>query len=149
MTVFDHSKENHVVSEYHIDYKFDEYGNISEELWKLIHEDPEKTRDYQKYIYEYYEPTNVQETRSGKGFLSVSPNPASDNINITINGLAGEDAVISINDVYGNCLYYNNYRKVEDNFELAVDIANLSSGIYTVSMTLDDKTESRKVVVIR
>jgi hypothetical protein len=130
-------------------YTFDEYGNLEEEHLSKYFGSINSTQDYEKYIYEYYEPTDVQENISKQSWLSVSPNPATDNLNIGINGLAGENATIRIYDVYGNCAYDKEMRNLSENFQDNIQIKELSSGLYTVIINSADKTKSRNIIVIK
>ena len=73
--------------------------------------------------------------------FSVIPNPASDFVLITTNGL--DNASIKIIDILGNNLYSENITSTKK-----VDISDFKNGIYFISIeSSDSKIANRRLIV--
>jgi hypothetical protein len=129
-------------------YTFDEYGNLAEEYLTKYHTSIDTIKDYQKYIYEYYEPTDVQENISEQSFLSVSPNPATDNFNISINSYVSKNAIIKIYDINGECVHNENMILTE-NMQLSISALLLPTGVYFIELITDKSVQTERIIIFR
>lgn len=74
--------------------------------------------------------------------MSVSPNPASDNVNISLGSL--ENGIIRVVDVLGNLVYTETISNGQKN----IDVSNFKNGVYFVMVEAQGvKTMNRKLIV--
>lgn len=94
----------------------------------------------------YFQPVPVSEIEIVKS-IHIYPNPASDQINITLSNFVDENFDIVFFDVSGNQIFNENYFKSD---KVNVDISNLSDGIYLLKI-IDSSGESysQKVSVMK
>ena len=131
------------------DYSYDEHGYLTEMLLEKIHTSSITVQDYEKYIYEYFDPTDVRDVGTSNEALSVYPNPTTDNLNIMIKGYSGKDALVKIIDFFGNCLYISELNVSNTVEQYTIPTNGFSSGVYTCTFISENRTESVKVIVIK
>lgn len=85
-------------------------------------------------------PLGVSEVASDNGGLIVAPNPAHDNIRVTINGVISGSAQLFVLDVTGKMLLHENVPASTVN----VDISSLSSGMYILRYSDDGQVRQVK-----
>ncbi len=79
--------------------------------------------------------------------IQVTPNPAQEKINITYPCKSAGQLAITIKDTRGRVLYVENIACSEgDSIQHSVDIANLTPGVYFISLTLNDQQIVKKIV---
>jgi len=83
---------------------------------------------------------NVNEINEASNF-SVSPNPASEVINVKLNN--AENAVITITDLAGKTV--NN--TTSNGISTSISTSGLNSGVYFVNVTIGNSTSTQKVVI--
>jgi len=76
--------------------------------------------------------------------VQLNPNPVSNELQITINGLVG-NAKIEITNVLGQIVFTQNV-KATNSFHQAVDVSSLPSGLYMVNIESDGQRVSQKLV---
>ena len=82
--------------------------------------------------------------------LSVSPNPAHDQLGISLEGLSGNTSVqISLSDLLGAEQIRKNYSIEGTTLETSVDISRLSPGMYVLLVKQGDNSFSSKKIVVQ
>lgn len=80
-----------------------------------------------------------------KGELTVYPNPASDQVNISFTGQTG-DAIIRIFNMNGEIVYENNLN-IQGDYQLEWKAENISSGIYQLQIIINENNYTKKIVI--
>lgn len=75
--------------------------------------------------------------------LAVYPNPASDNITIQMNNIESNEANIIIYDVLGRISMEKSFNVHNNSLKESVEINNLSAGIYTLQIVLENGTSKQ------
>ena len=90
--------------------------------------------------------SDVEEVVAADDVLTLSPNPASDRINILFNAASfEEDVKLEVTDISGRILNTQNLNKHElSNYNL--DISGLMSGVYILNLRTTSKLVSQKFV---
>jgi hypothetical protein len=83
---------------------------------------------------------NVNEINEVSNF-TVSPNPASEVINVKLNN--ADNAVITISDLAGKVVSTT----TSNGISTSVSTAGLNSGVYMVNVTIGNSTSTQKVVI--
>ena len=76
--------------------------------------------------------------------FKVYPNPAVDEINIDLNGLASKNAAISINDISGAKLYF---RTITSDKKVKLNTSKFSPGLYFITIETDKKKYAQKLII--
>ena len=74
--------------------------------------------------------------------FSISPNPASLNLNIEIPGNV-ENATLKVFDLLGKKVLE---REISGMQTMSVDVSNWNSGVYIVRVTSDDVTQTKRFI---
>lgn len=76
--------------------------------------------------------------------ISMYPNPASEQINITFNKKSTEPFAIEIADFLGKKVYSQSYNAINT---ITIDTKPLSKGVYFLTVSLKEKREMQKIIV--
>jgi Secretion system C-terminal sorting domain len=79
----------------------------------------------------------------------IFPNPASDQLNIEINGLKGDMVQLQLLGVDGRQLEYYILPTFDGQIAKNLDISDLNSGVYNLTLTNENQVFSQKFVVIK
>lgn len=79
--------------------------------------------------------------------LKIFPNPATQYINIEVDGISNADALVSIYDLGGRLVYSDTYMILQGSNVLNINISNLNSGSYLIKTQVEGKTYSNKLMV--
>ncbi len=98
-----------------------------------------------EYVLDIYDalPEAGQETA---GF-NIYPNPASGHFNISIPADGEQTVHISLFDLSGKQVFKEEYETTAGKTTRQIGVENLADGIYTVRLTYNGKTESRKLLI--
>jgi uncharacterized delta-60 repeat protein len=77
------------------------------------------------------------------GPLSISPNPTANVLNIDLKNAVSSDFRLTIADMSGRIVYQNKYDKSLINNTLQINISDLMTGLYVLSMTSDKEQMSQ------
>jgi len=86
--------------------------------------------------------TEVKENFS----VNVYPNPVNDVVNIVLNLERSENVLITISDILGKTILLKNYSVLEGYSALPISVINLTSGVYTVTVGLQNDFRTLKLV---
>ena len=76
--------------------------------------------------------------------LLIYPNPADDQITITLDDYACNECVVEIYDSTGRLARSNQFSK---DTKLDIDLSDLSAGIYSIQIRVDSRTITRKILI--
>jgi hypothetical protein len=93
--------------------------------------------------------TSIDEVDSEKLFLGISPNPATDNIVLSIPEKAGTDFNISIFNSYGNEIMRFDRQELSLKGSLNISTKSLSSGVYYCTLNLGSNRITTSFVIIK
>ena len=77
---------------------------------------------------------------SKNNFLKVYPNPASNNITVSVNNV--DTYKLKMIDMLGKVIFEKQYSGIEN----TIDISNINSGAYFLTFTSDNKSETTKII---
>ncbi len=121
--------KNSVVGVGHYRYYLTDYQNSNEYLDSVD-------------VMFYFGTNALKEKKEIDLSFNVSPNPASNFVNITMNN-SSEDCIVKLIDVLGNEILSDRIRGNKN-----IDVSNLKNGIYFVTVSSkDQKVLSRKMIV--
>lgn len=78
--------------------------------------------------------------------FALYPNPSDGTFNLMFNSTSGKDINISIYDMSGRLVYDKNYNKTA-RFNENISLQNVSSGMYLLNVTDNDKTLTKKLII--
>lgn len=93
-------------------------------------------------------PTSVNDNPDGHG-LSVYPNPAEDQLNLSFYSPVKESVWISLYDVHGRCLAEKNMETVFGENKMQMNLSEFDPGIFTVTLKMKDRMISKMVTKYR
>jgi hypothetical protein len=93
--------------------------------------------------------TSIENYKNNGFDVSVFPNPTNGNINLKINSQVKNEFEISIFNEFGKAVREYLKYSATGNDIYSIDVSDLSSGIYFVHLTIDDKVISRKIVLMK
>jgi len=79
--------------------------------------------------------------------LSIYPNPSNGQFTLRLNSLVDDNIKIDVADVSGKLVYSREYKCSIGINKLSVDIKDLASGVYNVSIIKNNNSLSRKLVI--
>lgn len=82
---------------------------------------------------------------NGKRF-AISPNPASANFSLVIDGISFTDCQIAIYDNLGRLVFKENYRAINSSLNQTIDVSNFKTGIYLVNFTDGKNILTKKLI---
>ena len=89
---------------------------------------------------------NILENTSG-ATLTLYPNPNNGLFNLDFKGLSANDISVSIMDINGRTVYNEAYGILNGNSNKAVNLVDVATGFYTISVEVDGETYQEKFIV--
>jgi hypothetical protein len=86
--------------------------------------------------------TSIDETAASD--ISITPNPASDRLNITMPPTASSETIIRIISVTGKLMIE---QKANNNDDVTIDVSSLTGGMYLLGLYNDHFTQVRKLMI--
>ena len=93
-------------------------------------------------------PTNINEVVDAKS-ISIYPNPANDHINIAYTASASSKATLTITSITGQVLHNEDFNMINGSQSKAVNIEQLPSGMYIVTLGTDSGELIRRKITKR
>lgn len=81
--------------------------------------------------------------------LAIFPVPAVDNLNVVFVAPMAGDLVISLVNTAGQTIYQQRQTITAGNFSTVINIANQLPGTYLLKISLDKKTYSKKIIIVK
>jgi hypothetical protein len=107
--------------------------------------------DFGSNIYEQFTANSaltVKEGNPGKtAYLEIYPNPAGDNF--TAEYSAGPGAVIQVNNVMGQTVALQQITHSGNSAEVTFDTSQLRNGVYFVTLSSDNYTQTQKLIIAK
>ena len=66
--------------------------------------------------------------------LNIYPNPGSGLFNISMDNLSSEDILVKVFDLSGKLIYLNEFNKLSNRFETAIDLSGFADGLYHIQI---------------
>jgi hypothetical protein len=88
-------------------------------------------------------PRSVTEERS----LVVYPNPSNGVIHLTINGLEGRRAEVSVLNVIGTVMYRETLSELSEHSTKTLDLSKFANGLYYVKLEADNTSQLCKLII--
>jgi PKD repeat protein len=79
--------------------------------------------------------------------IILSPNPASDYMNIAVSGLSGEKIAVSITNVLGQQVFSDLLTLTGDNYTKKIDVSTFDKGLYFITLKTEKHATTQKLVV--
>jgi hypothetical protein len=93
-------------------------------------------------------PVLVSEAFSLTDILSVYPNPAKDNVEISFNaGNRNRDFLLEIKNLIGQIVYSEKINSFSGNYYKNIDISNFTNGMYIILLSDENQTVGKKVLI--
>lgn len=81
------------------------------------------------------------------GTMNVYPNPATNNVSISLNLDKSSDVTVMVTDILGKVIaVYNEGQLSEGSSTIAVDVANLPAGTYNINVVAEDGMMAKTIV---
>ncbi len=93
--------------------------------------------------------SSTEESFFAERGLEVFPNPANNTANIRFITQPGEQVVVSVLDINGKIIQSHTPALSSGKLSLPVDAQNLAGGLYLIRIIIDDKTITRKLLIIK
>jgi len=86
---------------------------------------------------------------NGEGEIKVYPNPTSGPLQVALNNMAGNEAVITITDIIGNLIFVEKFTPVNDlfNYQIPEVVFAKSSGLCFINIVSDEKIFNKTIVI--
>lgn len=128
-----------------IEFTYDSNEFLIKQQWKTF-QSPNTFIDDTYLVYKFQD--SIPKTIVPPPFkeLTIYPNPAINQINISFSTLKAQDSRVTVTDIFGNQLYsfYDNNYKGDHLFIIPVD--NLAKGIYLIHLQLGDQFINSKFI---
>ena len=95
------------------------------------------------YIKVYNENTGIEDKDVSSGFY-MFPNPAKDFLTLNIHAQKSENYILKLRSITG---YQVKKITLSEQFEIVVDISELSAGVYFLELASDDHVYTQKLVI--
>lgn len=79
--------------------------------------------------------------------LVVYPNPSTGIVHLTINGLEGRRAEITVLNVIGTVMYRETLTELSDRSTKTLDLRNFANGLYYVKLEADNSSQLCKLII--
>jgi len=92
---------------------------------------------------------SIKTKNSEDSFISVFPNPASDNFNISFNDNYDGRATVKLYNLQGKLVYTQNFETIKSHFLLQINLTDLklSKNCYFLSIQTNETTFSKKILI--
>lgn len=90
-----------------------------------------------------------EESEVDRQFVSVYPNPATQQLNLVIQSETDNKLMVGIYDSRGKLVHQQNYSTQHGEQKITIDISNLSEGIYLIDVNVGNSVEKMKFVKIK
>lgn len=91
--------------------------------------------------------TAVEVVEETEKVLIISPNPASESVNINYQGTSSSKVDLVIYDMLGNFVYSQTENVSDGNFFKTIDTFNFRSGVYIVSINDGTQVQNQKLII--
>jgi hypothetical protein len=91
--------------------------------------------------------TNVPTLENELVKFNVTPMPANDNLNITFSASENNTYNYTISNMVGATVYTNSVNAVAGENKLAVDVSNLTNGVYFLNINRGDASLTKKIII--
>lgn len=88
----------------------------------------------------------VTQGESAQGDLSVFPNPANDNLNVSMDAFVGQAVQIRMFNAVGQEVSFREIDEVTEFIE-TFDVSNLESGVYTITVSADNNAVTKRFII--
>ncbi len=78
--------------------------------------------------------------------FNIFPNPSNDYVNIFVNSIQSNNVKLSITNLLGEVLYNEKISNQKSSIQRQISMKSYSDGMYIISITLDNKIYSKKVI---
>ena len=82
----------------------------------------------------------------GESFKELFPNPAIDDLNISLSNLNLGSYTMTIIDLTGNVVLEKEYKAISSELDEKIDVSNLSNGLYFVNISNGSDLKQTKFV---
>lgn len=79
--------------------------------------------------------------------LVIYPNPSTGIIHLTINGLEGRRAEVSVLNVIGTVLYRETLTELNERSTKTLDLSKFANGLYYVKLEADNSSQLCKLII--
>jgi subtilisin-like proprotein convertase family protein len=79
--------------------------------------------------------------------FTVYPNPNNGNFKIQFSSQSENDVMISVHDLLGRKVFENKYNKTSSEFNENIQLKNVSSGVYLLTIVDGDSKEEKKIII--
>lgn len=79
--------------------------------------------------------------------LVVYPNPSTGIVHLTISGLEGRRAEVSVLNVLGTVMYRETLTELNDHATKTLDLSKFANGLYYVKLEADNATQLCKLII--
>ncbi|RYY19281.1 MAG: T9SS type A sorting domain-containing protein [Cytophagaceae bacterium] len=79
--------------------------------------------------------------------LVVYPNPSTGIVHLTISGLEGRRAEVSVLNVLGTVMYRETLTELNDHATKTLDLSKFANGLYYVKLEADSATQLCKLII--
>ncbi|RZK14742.1 MAG: T9SS type A sorting domain-containing protein [Hymenobacter sp.] len=91
--------------------------------------------------------TQVVARPSEERTLVVYPNPSTGIVHLTISGLEGRRAEVSVLNVIGTVMYRETLTELNDHATKTLDLTKFANGLYYVKLEADNATQLCKLII--
>lgn len=91
--------------------------------------------------------TGIKELNLAGERISVYPNPASDLVHIKMDAKGESDITLELYDLFGKKVLSQDYRQVQSEFKVSIDVATLNRGVYFVKLRLNSGEAMIKLIL--
>ena len=81
--------------------------------------------------------------------FEISPNPANGPFIITVNGVTAKDATLTISTINGDVIFSEMLASYQGSYEKELDMKQFPAGVYMVTITSGNESESKKLVITK
>ena len=126
----------------------DEGATVGQSTVKYSFRNAVTVADSFQIVLRYNDPTaSIKEYVSPFKSFDVSPNPANENVNITLNHKGSSLGEVSLINALGQTVYTKQIGFVEGKNKVSIDINELPNGIYFAKIKSGEFTDTKKITV--
>ncbi len=79
--------------------------------------------------------------------FALYPNPSKGQFNIQFSSQSENDVTIFVHDLLGRKVFENNYNKTSSNFNKDIQLKNVTSGVYLLTIVDGNRKEEKKIII--